>query len=785
MADYTDQERAEVMRQAAEDMRKFGRMSSNTADLLQQAGIGIKNFSQTVRAQTEAAADALGQLSKSVYRGEQGASVFSSSIEAAGSAVKTFGFLMGGPLTKALTTAIYGLTKAFSLAAENTDRVFDAYNNLAQVGVSAGDQLSGLRGSAQSLQYVVNDNVEGMKQFESLMTANADALALFKGTAFEGRQALALVGKEFDEYRNDFRKQGINVEAQNKGLVNYIRLQSTLGTAQTMTNKQLADGAARYIDQISTLSKLTGQQAEEIESQMHAALQEQRFRAKIDELNASGQTELAKEYQAISVMLAKDAPEAAAGFRAMVTGTLDNVEAQKLMRSTSGEAMRSLDALNKGQIDGAQLVQNVGKAFGQTNKTFNKTAQVSDDFNQSFINYAQAANLAARSQTDVGRAYDAAKTQTELQTGATEGELKDQIKIREDQKAAAQSMEGSTQSLIGTVNELNKALASLTKSVTGIVKDLTDTTRDAINRLRSMIGRPPLEEPARNVAPGGRSNQPAAGASPAAGSASAPAASPAAGSSPASTRNMPGTAPAAGSRSELEGLNVKSGAATESPINAKVIAAAKEIQKLFPNAKFTSFNDPVKGRSANSAHNTGSAMDIVVAEDQVQALTKALKDLGSTKVLNEMRAPANRSAAAAWAPHIHAEFARGGIARGPKSGFAAMLHGTEAVIPMQNGQSIPLSLDIKNLAGFDNTMMPNQTILEDLVRNFNTSTDNTKKMPRPDEMAVTPPNAQVDWQGIKDNLSEMVRLLTPVADLVHLQRESNDLTTQLLQYQRA
>ena len=114
-----------------------------------------------------------------------------------------------------------------------------------------------------------------------------------------------------------------------------------------------------------------------------------------------------------------------------------------------------------------------------------------------------------------------------------------------------------------------------------------------------------------------------------------------------------------------------------------------------------------------------------------------------------------------------------------------MLHGTEAVIPMQNGQSIPLSLDIKNLAGFDNTMMPNQTILEDLVRNFNTSTDNTKKMPRPDEMAVTPPNAQVDWQGIKDNLSEMVRLLTPVADLVHLQRESNDLTTQLLQYQRA
>ena len=36
------------------------------------------------------------------------------------------------------------------------------------------------------------------------------------------------------------------------------------------------------------------------------------------------------------------------------------------------------------------------------------------------------------------------------------------------------------------------------------------------------------------------------------------------------------------------------------------------------------------------------------------------------------------------------EMALGGIARGPHAGYPAVLHGTEAVIPMPNGKSIPV-----------------------------------------------------------------------------------------------
>ena len=42
-------------------------------------------------------------------------------------------------------------------------------------------------------------------------------------------------------------------------------------------------------------------------------------------------------------------------------------------------------------------------------------------------------------------------------------------------------------------------------------------------------------------------------------------------------------------------------------------------------------------------------------------------------------------------------FARGGISEGPSSGYLATLHGTEAVVPLSNGRSIPVSINFKEM----------------------------------------------------------------------------------------
>jgi hypothetical protein len=61
-------------------------------------------------------------------------------------------------------------------------------------------------------------------------------------------------------------------------------------------------------------------------------------------------------------------------------------------------------------------------------------------------------------------------------------------------------------------------------------------------------------------------------------------------------------------------------------------------------------------------------------------------------------------------------FADGGIARGPTTGFAATLHGTEAVVPLPDGKTIPVNINAqdrgeKDLSGPDNKPIPIQLAL--------------------------------------------------------------------------
>lgn len=64
--------------------------------------------------------------------------------------------------------------------------------------------------------------------------------------------------------------------------------------------------------------------------------------------------------------------------------------------------------------------------------------------------------------------------------------------------------------------------------------------------------------------------------------------------------------------------------------------------------------------------------------------------------------------------------ANGGVLSGPTSGFDATLHGTEAVVPLPDGKSIPVSLDMSGLVSAIN----NQTmVLHQVAKN----TDDTKK----------------------------------------------------------
>ena len=67
--------------------------------------------------------------------------------------------------------------------------------------------------------------------------------------------------------------------------------------------------------------------------------------------------------------------------------------------------------------------------------------------------------------------------------------------------------------------------------------------------------------------------------------------------------------------------------------------------------------------------------------------------------------PVNANPWGAAYPGVGKAYANGGIASGPVSGFSAELHGTEAVVPLPDGKSIPVKLDSSSL----NAAMQEQT----------------------------------------------------------------------------
>jgi hypothetical protein len=72
--------------------------------------------------------------------------------------------------------------------------------------------------------------------------------------------------------------------------------------------------------------------------------------------------------------------------------------------------------------------------------------------------------------------------------------------------------------------------------------------------------------------------------------------------------------------------------------------------------------------------------------------------------------------------------ATGGISSGPTSGYLEKLHGTEAIVPLSGGRSIPVDLNFEN---FSQLMSPNQDVVSDVSKNITSGTFDLVEMLSP------------------------------------------------------
>ena len=138
------------------------------------------------------------------------------------------------------------------------EQELDTYRKLTTAGINFAGDLTGIRQNALELGL-------SLDQFGSLMQNNSETLARFGATANDG-------AKNFVKLSSDLRKSalgdqllamGVGFEQMNQGVMNYLKISVNAEGTRIKDTKAMAEAAGEYIKQQDMLSRLTGRSAEQ------------------------------------------------------------------------------------------------------------------------------------------------------------------------------------------------------------------------------------------------------------------------------------------------------------------------------------------------------------------------------------------------------------------------------------------------------------------------------------------------------------------------------------------
>lgn len=441
--------------------------------------------SRDIEEGARAASNALGALAgagmsagKAMLEGQKGAAAFNSSLDGMAESAKMAGMALalmipGGPVLKlfiagvtAATTATLKYTQAANTMA---DQLHKGYVGLAKSGAAASDGMSGLYNDAKKLGLSMGE----LDSMVSLVGENAKELALFTGSVSEGRKKFADVGEAMEGQRRSLMNLGMTQQDLNEGTIGYIRLQTRMGFAQNMTNKQLADGAANYLKEMDGLAKLTGQSRKEMEQQQARALENERFQAKILELRNKGENKAADALMKMNSIYGAAGPEMQAAFQASVTGNLSSADAVKANLASNGEMIRSTQEVLAGRISETEAVQRTGVAMKNTADTLGTTLGQLGAYNNVATNLTETVRLGQLTQGDINKNYEKIKADQEKQLAGADKMTQQQTDLVLAQQKANRATEDFVKEGIIPAQQAMIKLAKLTEAGAKTLNEVT------------------------------------------------------------------------------------------------------------------------------------------------------------------------------------------------------------------------------------------------------------------------------------------------------------------------
>ena len=668
------------------------KVSKTTVDAFNDAKAGIKNYTFQLNQSLKQLGNSVLGLGTQMLKGEQGASVYNKSIEAGAEAIDSFAAKFGF-LGKLIGNLITAGAKYVVEVNKQSDSLFKAYQDLSRAGAANAGGITTVYKQMQQFGY----NIEELGDFGKLIKENSESLAIMGGTVNQGVKQFGNLaeGVQRSGLQTQFMNMGMTVDQINVGMAGYLKIQNQTGSAAKQNNQQLIQGAAAYIEQLDILTKLTGKSAEELIKEQEANLSNERYalhyrelKQKADAGDLAAQDQLAAETLALSQVTG----DTKTAFQDTMAGYAASSEQSAKLFITAPEVAQKLASGLKDVADTNATFDLLKDSSTRTMNQFGELGKATGDLGKTFLSVKDMMGFESQKGTAEER-YAAAKKELEQQKKNLDGATANQVQMRQDQMETTRASQ----------NLVNLGI----KPVTAAMQKLAGATESVVSKI-------PGTGAKTGTSGSGRGGDPSGGGF---------------------FSQIFGPGGGAGGGQDTSGLKLKAGATAGGESTEGLVALAYQIQeKLGGDLKyFSGLNDI--GRDGNSRHKTGEAIDIVLNDPEKYAsalsMIKGLPGVGFAQY--EKAGQRNPNGSVASGDHIHAEVPKaefGGILSGPKSGYQAMLHGDEAVVPLAGGRSIPVEMPglTATMSGQMDMMAIQITKLDELIDAMRSNNDISNKI---------------------------------------------------------
>lgn len=615
------------------------------------------------------------------------------------------GFSFGGMAEGAAKLVGVGIsltTQAMNMALENAGKLVDNYNQLSKVGVTFGGDIAAMQKSAL-LGGLALDS------YTKFVTKNIESLSSFGGSTQQAADNIMKLSKFARENNDKLVVMYGGFEALSDAAVGYVDLIAKTGYDVSKNVNSLNAGAVSYLINMKELSALTGQSADAIKKEQEARMKSSSYQLALSKLSAEEQTAARNKVSLVTEKYGKEAGEL---LEEMIAGNGTVI-------SESGLQLQAM----LGPI--AQSIQDIYKV-GYSEDYSKRTAEVMTSYadvigefakkNQDlmFLNYgvqdqtlAQMNSVLSRTLQTLNSQREMAAAQVEIAKEADKPRTKEAIslnnvieslndlKISIDTKTikSFDKMAEVTSNLIGVVDDLYNLLTP--ENMGDAMARFTEAVREATRALRGMVGGSPSAESAPTAAPkmsgatvvGGASGEGDAGA-------------------------IMEAAASVGKKLKFKNEKEATGGG---PTSDRIANALALLQEKYPDLTINAIDDLAhrdpsdKAYNKNSKHIGGRAADINLPANA------NLSDIQQTLAALKIKAELHKNSSGTGS-HVHMEeYAKGGITNGASIAGEA---GPEAVIPLPDGRTIPVRMDMSEMV----------SKLEEMVTLLRDQRDNSEKM---------------------------------------------------------